>query len=135
VRPVQDLLVMTLLSYEHHFRDPAPYEARLRAVRAPAKELHLAEELVASMSVEDFDFSVYRDQYVDKLRQLVEARIRGRGQREVPDEEELPATLSFMDALRRSLEAKAPGAGTSRTDLETAGPRTRAARQARAAGG
>ncbi len=103
IRPVEELLIMTVLSYHGHFRDPAAYQARLHAAKTPARELDLAETLIDSMTAEDFDFSVYRDDYADKLKRLVEARIRGR-ELKAPPPEEPPATLSFLDALKQSLD-------------------------------
>jgi DNA end-binding protein Ku len=77
------------------------------------KELQLAKSLTDSLVVRDFDLSAYKDDYTEKLTQLIEAKVAGKQIVEPPAEE--PAqVINLMEALQRSLaEAKAKPAAAA----------------------
>jgi DNA end-binding protein Ku len=103
IRPVQELLVLTVLNYQQEIRQPESLQHDLPEVKASAKEVELARHLIDASTSEDFDFAQYRDTYTDKLRELVEAKRAGEvyaGEEEV---ESSPVSLDFAEALKKSL--------------------------------
>jgi DNA end-binding protein Ku len=74
----------------------------LPAVRDSNKKVRLAEQLIRTWSSGRFDFSDYVDNYYEKVKELVSAKIEGR-EIVAPEAEEEPHVVNFMDALRKSL--------------------------------
>ena len=67
-----------------------------------AEELSLVEALVDQRTHGEFDLAGYRDEYSEKLLQLIEAKLNG--QALIAAQEHQPAqTLSLMEALRQSV--------------------------------
>jgi DNA end-binding protein Ku len=60
----------------------------------------------------DFDYAAYKDEYVDKLTKLIQAKVEGQELVEVPNPEE-PKILNLMEALKKSVaQAQLGGAPT-----------------------
>lgn len=102
LRPYQDALHMALLNYEHEIRDPAKTVSALAKVPATDKKVKLAEQLVASWTDDKFDFSTYKDTYNDKMKALIDAKVRGE-ELVTPEVEDEPEVVNLMEALRKSL--------------------------------
>jgi len=100
IRPYKDLLLMSVIQYQPAIRDSADFE--IGDARVSATELKLAETLIKASTSKRLDLSGYKDSYSDKLRELIDAKVEGR-EIVVPPEEEEPATLNLMDALKKSL--------------------------------
>jgi DNA end-binding protein Ku len=109
LRPVEGLLVMTLLNYDDQVRKPAAFQDEVPDTEPSAKERQLAEALVDASTAEDFDYSRYEDEYEAKLAQLIEAKAKGQ-KIVAPRHQEEPAVINLMDALRRSLHQTRNGA-------------------------
>ncbi|MGW1675995.1 non-homologous end joining protein Ku [Saccharopolyspora sp. NPDC002376] len=78
-------------------------------VEAGPQEMEMARLLVDSMSVETFDASQYRDEYREKLLELIDAKIKGR-EVEVPaPRAEEVVTPDLAEALQASLAAAKAG--------------------------
>ncbi len=104
LRPEENLIAATFLSYESEVRSPAEFEPEAPAVAVSPKELELAKTLVAQLTEDSFDFSKYRDRYHEELEKLVEAKVAGKEVVAAPAEEE-PQVINLMEALQRSLDA------------------------------
>ena len=102
IRPVEGLLVMTLLSFEDQVKKPATFQDEAPEVELPRKEVELAEMLVNASTVDDFDLSSYHDEYENELTELIEAKAKGK---KIVDRRssETPNVINLMDALRESL--------------------------------
>ncbi|HEX3659113.1 MAG TPA: Ku protein [Pirellulales bacterium] len=122
LRPVGDALIMSMLHHEAEFRQPD--EVGIHKLKAPAKEIHLAEVLIKA-ATEEFDFANYVDRYRERLEQLIETKVKGH-EVVAPEEPEEPEVINLMDALRKSV-AKATG-GRKTTKRKTA-PKKRARRK------
>lgn len=109
IRPYKDLLLMSVIQYAGAIRDPADYE--IGDARVSAAEMKLAETLIKASTSKRLDLSAYKDTYSHKLKELIDAKVEGR-EIVVPPEEDEPATLNLMDALKKSVAKK--GKGTSR---------------------
>ncbi|HEV2296600.1 MAG TPA: Ku protein, partial [Tepidisphaeraceae bacterium] len=107
VRPVEKVLVMSLLNYEQEMKPHQEFERDVADVELPANEMKLARTLIDAMSVSDkeFDYASYRDTYQDNLRTLVEAKIEGREIAAVAEIEQAPRVINLMEALEKSLAA------------------------------
>lgn len=132
LRVLDGALILTTLHYADELV-AAEEEASEERGRAPTeRERALAQDLVDSMTL-PFDARKYRDDYRDKVIELVEAK--SEGEEIIAPTEEAPArVINLMDALRRSIEQtgkkEAPARGERRTRAETKRPaaRTRKAR-------
>ena len=106
VRPVGNILGMTLLSYDAEVRKPSEFDAEAPKVEVSPDELKLARTLIETLAVDDFDFTQYKDTYNDRLRELIELKIKGQ-EVVAPPEEAAPQVINLMEALQKSLaEAK-----------------------------
>jgi DNA end-binding protein Ku len=109
IRPVDKLLAVTVLSYDTQLKRPAEFESEVADVQAGAAEVKLAKTLVEASTADEFDFGKYQDDYTERVRELIESRAKGR-KIVAEREDEEPAIINLMDALRQSLdEAKSDG--------------------------
>lgn len=102
VRPVDDLLGMTLLSYEHQITKPSTFESEITKPAIDPEELKLAKTLIEASTAKKLDFSKYKDVYTEKLTQLIEAKVAGQ-EIVAPPVSEHPQIINLMDALRESV--------------------------------
>jgi DNA end-binding protein Ku len=85
------------------------------------KELELAKNLIENM-IEDFDISSYKDEYREKLANLIDSKISGRAL-EVPKEKVQRHVGNLMDALLKSIESS-KNDKTKVTDSKEKTPKT-----------
>ena len=111
LRPVgQRLLVMTCLKYAAQVRSPEAFAGQLGDPPSLAEEeLKLAESLVAKRTCQDFDLARYKDEYAEKLAQLVDAKVQGR-QLPAAKQDEPNPVVSLIEALQASVEQVSPPA-------------------------
>lgn len=130
LRPVSDVLVGSYISYSEdmkpmdEFRDEAP------KVEVSPDELKLAKTLTEAMKVKDFDLADYKDEFTDKVRKLVEAKVKGEEVVAPPESETAVPVVNLMDALKASL-AKAEKAAKSTKPPRIAAPSVGQARPVR----
>jgi DNA end-binding protein Ku len=103
VRPVGNILGMTLLSYDAEVRKPSEFDAEAPKVEVSPEELKLARTLIETLAVDEFDFSQFKDKYNDRLRELIELKIKGQ-EVVAPPAEEAPQVINLMEALQKSLD-------------------------------
>jgi DNA end-binding protein Ku len=122
VRALNRLLAVTILSYDEQMKKPASVTDEIPDVDVASEELKLARTLIETSTVEDFDFGKYQDEYASEVMKLIEAKAAGK-KITLTREQEEPAVINIMDALRRSLERARRGASAKRGDK--AGRRTK----------
>ncbi|HEX7131190.1 MAG TPA: Ku protein [Iamia sp.] len=109
LRPLDGRLVLSTMVYPDEVNDPAEYEAleAVNDVTISAKERKVAEALIDSLT-EPFDASEYKDEYREKVLDLIEARASGATEIvEAAPEEEEDKVVDIMAALEASIaEAK-----------------------------
>ncbi len=123
VRPMGPLLAMTLLSFEEQIKKPSAFADEVVDETPSAQETKLAEALIEAATAKKFDLGRYKDEYTAKLVKLLETK--GRSKKRVvnaPNEEE-PAVINLMDALRESLKAAQHADKPKRAKKSSAGPR------------
>jgi DNA end-binding protein Ku len=109
LRPLDGRLVLSTMVYPDEVNDPAEHEAleAVNDVTISAKERKVAEALIDSLT-EPFDASEYRDEYREKVLDLIEARASGATEVvEAEEEVEDDKVVDIMAALEASIaEAK-----------------------------
>ena len=78
-----------------------------RQARVPEKELQMAEKLVTSLSTE-FDPSKYKDEYREKVLSFIRKKAKGQTITIEEPEQDRPAVVDLMEALRASVEGSKP---------------------------
>jgi len=78
----------------------------LSRTKSGAKEIQAAGQLIEAMA-EPLDLSSFRDEYREKLEELIERRKHGKTMEvaEAYDDRPPPRTVNLMDALPRSLKS------------------------------
>ena len=108
VRPKGRGLVMHTLYRADEMQTMDAVE-ELTTVRANIKagELKLARQVIQTFDA-PLDLTTFRDEYVEGLQKVIEAKIAGR-EIVAPAVADLPSSGNIMDALRQSLEAASLG--------------------------
>ena len=120
LRPIDGVLSMAMLNYHDQIR-PASLLKIEKPKLLPKKE-QLAKQLIEATTEDDFDLAKYRDEYQDKLRELIEAKIEGK-EIVAPKEEEQPEVINLMDALRKSVDQASKSASQRKRVARRKAPR------------
>jgi DNA end-binding protein Ku len=134
IRPAGKSLMMSTMIFGDEVVDAGKIdELPASGGKASAKEVQMARRLIDSLSV-DFDPGRYRDEYRERVLDLIERKAAGEEISVQAPEEEAGASPDLMAALEASLaesrgEAKRNGAGTRRkaTSKRKAAPTRKAA--------
>jgi len=111
VRPHGKMLVMTGLHYPQRVRKATEFEEEIADIELKPAEVALTNTLIGASKIAEFDLDQYSDQYVTKLKKVIELKVAGKEIVQAPDHEE-PKILNLMDALKKSVaEAQARLAG------------------------
>ena len=121
VRPVEDGLVMQQLLYAQEVRSIKDLEIPKSEVKDA--ELKLAQQLIEQQASETFDPTPYADEVRGRIETAVQKKVEGQ---EITMAEE-PAgggqVIDLMEALRASLERKAPAKASAAPAEERKGPK------------
>ena len=114
LRPMENMLVMTLLSHEKKVKKLDEFRGDLEDQEMTDEEAALTATLISASYLEDFKYGKYKDTYVENLGKLIQMKIDGDEIVAEADPEE-PKILNLLDALKKSVaEAQAAGAGATR---------------------
>ena len=102
LRTTGRLLVMSGLNYEAQVKSPAAFEDEVIETEFSADEVKLTETLIAATMLEELDLSRYKNAYVEKLTEIIEAKVAGKQIVEAPHEDE-PKVIELMEALKQSV--------------------------------
>jgi DNA end-binding protein Ku len=115
VMPRDNSLLLMLMRYPQELVDAGDYkipEGEVSDYRISSKEMDMAEQLIDSMS-DEWKPGDYRDEFRERLRAVIEKRLKSKGVVTPPaeDEGEMPENAStnvvdFMALLQKSLETK-----------------------------
>jgi DNA end-binding protein Ku len=117
VRAAGDMLVLETMHFPNEIRDTKGLNVPKRT-KVPDKELRIAEQLIDSMTVA-WKPERYEDTYRARVLDLI--RRKGKGQEievEKPEREE-SNVVDLVEALQRSLDAKAKGRPRARKSTTT----------------
>ena len=109
VRVLEDHLLLETMYFDAEIVDPKeiPGVVHGKAAHVDRKQLEVAEQLVESMTI-DWEPERYKDEYSDKVREVIERKIEGG---EVVEAPALPAAeggaqvVDLLEALQRSVDA------------------------------
>ncbi len=113
VRPGDRGFMLSTLHAASEVREAAPYFEEIRDGAINKDYMQLATTLIKS-KLGRFDPADFHDTYQDALVELVKSKIAGQ-EPVVLQEEDLPATFNFAEALRQSLEGVGKPAAASRS--------------------
>lgn len=102
VRPHEQLLAMTSLKFAAEITPVAAVEEDLQHPVLEREELTLTRTLLKAFEKKKFSFERYKDTYVEKLREFIEAKVEGKEIVSPPVREE-PHVINLMDALKKSV--------------------------------
>lgn len=102
LRPVDNLLAMSILNYEHQVTKPSAFDEEVPKTEISPDELKLAKTLIAVSTPKKFDFAAYKDVYTEKLTKLIEAKVAGE-EIVAPPVHEQAQIINLMDALKASV--------------------------------
>ncbi|WP_426690028.1 Ku protein [Rhodanobacter ginsengiterrae] len=115
VMPRDNALMLMLLRYPQELVDADEYripQGAPSSYRISPKEIRMAEQLIDSMS-DQWRPGDYRDEFRDRLRKVIEKRLKSKGMVTPPDSDdlEMPENAStnvvdFMALLQKSLASK-----------------------------
>jgi DNA end-binding protein Ku len=117
IRPVEDGLVMQQLLYAGEVRSMNELEIPKTDVKAA--ELKLAKQLIEAQASDTFDPSAYTDTVRERIEAAVQKKVEGQEITLTEAPEGGAQVIDLMEALRASLEKKAP-ARAKATEPETA---------------
>jgi DNA end-binding protein Ku len=105
--PKQKGLMLYTLRYKDELRDSKSALADAKETTVDASELSLAKQLIDG-STSKFNLGDYKDDYEAAVKQLVEAKRKGKPISEMKPEVMRPKVVNIMDALRNSIAATKP---------------------------
>lgn len=124
-------LVAHTLHEQRDIVDAKPLFDRIPDVKPDEEMVKLAMQLV-ERQIAEFDPSDMEDRYEARLRELIDAKLRGQGiEPEAPEEPDRSNVIDLMSALKRSLDnigAPAKGAGKAHPEKAEAPEPKRASR-------
>jgi DNA end-binding protein Ku len=127
VRPIGDALVLELMRFEtelvapEDLNFPSSTQQNLRP-----QELAMAEQLIGNLA-EPFDPSKYHDEYEEKLKALLKAKLKGKKIPENDDDDGKREKTNVIDLVARLQESLASTSGKKRASKKT--PATTAAKK------
>jgi len=101
IRPYDHGLALHTMYFADEIRE-APGYGKTDDVKLRPQEVKLAEQLVNALSA-DFDLKNYHDEFQARLKQLIEAKQRGKVTAAEPQPHRAPV-IDMMAALKKSLE-------------------------------
>ncbi len=118
VKPMGDALVLELMRFDDELVDPTELKLPTTAdAKVRPQEKEMAVKLIENLA-QEFDPAKYRDEYQDKLREIIKAKAAGR-KVEAPAIGERPDT-QVVDLVSRLQESLAAAASAKRSAKKTA---------------
>jgi DNA end-binding protein Ku len=102
LRPVDGLLALTALKYDAEVAHSEAFAEELSTPELSREEVGLTQTLLHAFEKKKFSLAGFKDQYLEKLAELVEAKVEGKELVTPPPSEE-PKVINLMDALKKSL--------------------------------
>lgn len=96
-------LVMHLLYFLGEIKEIEELPELKSLVVVSKEELELAKTLIEKLTEEGFDASKFKDEYTEKLKELIKAKAEGK-EVEMKAEERVAEAKSLMEALKASIE-------------------------------
>ncbi len=114
LRPHDGLLVMSVLNFANQVSGTSAFDEEIPKGTVDPQELNLAKTLIKTSSTDKLDLTKYKDDYTEKLTQLIEAKVSGK-ELVTPPPSEPAQVINLMDALRQSVERAQKTAPAAKT--------------------
>ncbi len=102
LRPYNGGIALHTMFFANEIRE-APGYGKTENVKLRPQEVKLAEQLVGSLT-EEFHLENYHDEFQERLKQLIEAKRKGKQIAEAEPEPKRAPVIDMMAALKKSLE-------------------------------
>jgi DNA end-binding protein Ku len=132
VKPMGDALVLELMRFEAELVDPGELSfPTAKETKIRPQEREMAKQLIDNLA-QEFDPSKYHDVYEEKLREIIEAKAKGKKlpESEIVDREDTKV-VDLMSRLKASIAASEGGAKHARKTAKKSA--TKSARKRRTA--
>jgi DNA end-binding protein Ku len=113
IEPLGKGLLGTTLRYPYEVRDEGEYFDGIKNPKISKDMIELAGHILDSKAAH-FDPSKFKDEYEDALKALVRRKAAGKPLKAAGREEKPSNVINLMDALKQSLQSKAPSKRASR---------------------
>jgi DNA end-binding protein Ku len=112
IRPRNNGITIHTMYFQNEIRQVPGYGEKPKDLHIKPQEIKLAEQLIETLS-EDFNPKQYHDTFQDKLRELVQAKQKGKtvSERTAPGHAKV---IDMMEALKKSLRGKSDETGKRR---------------------
>jgi DNA end-binding protein Ku len=108
VRPRANGMTLHTMYYTNEIRQVAEYGQTDKSAEPKPQEKKLAEQLIESLAAK-FEPEKYKDQYMESMRSMIEAKQQGLEIAEAPHPKLAPV-IDLMEALKKSIAEKQPTA-------------------------
>ena len=103
LRPLDGLLVMSVLAHEGEVKTPATFTDDVSRPELSAEEKRLGQELVKATTADRFNLAKYKNLHRAKLMEAIEAKVSGKELVAPPAADEQAQVINLMDALKLSV--------------------------------
>lgn len=117
LRCYDDLMAMTILSHSEKIKASVAFKDEVTEPKITPEEMKLTKTLIDASVIRDFDFAAYKDDYVEKLTELIQFKVEGKEIVEVARPEE-PQIINLMEALKASIANARGGEATPVADRQ-----------------
>lgn len=104
LRPVDRLLSLTSLKYDAEVVHPQALTDELESPALQPAEFELTHTLLKAFVKPGFDLAAYKDEYIESLTELIDAKVAGKKIVAAPAASE-PPIINLMEALKLSVAA------------------------------
>ncbi len=126
LRPFEKILTMSVLAYGHQVKAASSFEDEIVATEYTEDEIKLTKMLIGATKMDEFDYDEFKDDYVEKLTSLIQAKVEGREIVTPPVVEDRPV-VNLLEALKESVanaqkpKKKMAGSGRKKTTRKAVG--------------
>jgi len=104
LRAYKEALLMHALYYKNEIKDISKLSELKSLPKVTKEEIELARVLIEKLSKEKLELEQFKDEYSEKLKQLIKAKVEGKQIVEEEAKEKEVKAKSLMEALKASVE-------------------------------
>jgi len=104
LRAYKEALLMHALYYKNEIKDISKLSELKSLPKVTKEEIELARVLIEKLSKEKLELEQFKDEYSEKLKQLIKAKVEGKQIVEEESKEKEVKAKSLMEALKASVE-------------------------------
>jgi DNA end-binding protein Ku len=104
LRAYKEALLMHALYYKNEIKDISKLSELKSLPKVTKEEIELARVLIEKLSKEKLELEQFKDEYSEKLKQLIKAKVEGKQIVEEESKEKEVKAKNLMEALKASVE-------------------------------